>query len=370
MKKYNCKNCGAELYWDSNANCLKCEYCDEEYQVSDFDLPEDTADSENSASSEDSRSSPAPEAADEDAKATDHSDSQELVVYKCSHCSAEIVTAKSTIATTCAYCGRAISMTDKLVENFKPDAVIPFFVDEEKAIQIYKKYIHSTFLTPKSFGTESVIKKMKGVYVPFWLHTFANRTKALLHCENTMSKRRGDDKIIEHHMYHVTVDAQGIFTDIPTDALRNLDNALMDAIEPFDYDKLQEFSPAYMAGFYAEEYNETEQDTFGRAKERSEETMRRQILSEAGAYGSKSIHHSDIVFSDVNSRYAMLPVWLLNVEYRGKDYLYAINGETGKIAGKLPMSGKKLLLTALGSFAGSYLAITLLKLVMLMGGAL
>ncbi len=359
MKKYNCKNCGAELYWDSNANCLKCEYCEEEYQVADFDSPEKTADS-----------SPIPNTADNDAKATDHSDSHDLVVYKCSHCSAEIITARSTVATTCAYCGRAISMTDKFVDNFKPDAVIPFLVDEEKAIQIYKKYIHSTFLTPKTFGTESVIKKMKGIYVPFWLHTFANRTKALLHCENTMSKRRGDDKIIEHHMYHVTVDAEGIFKDIPTDALKNLDNTLMDAIEPFDYDKLQKFNPAYMAGFYAEEYNENEQDTLGRAKERSEETMHRQILSEAGAYGSKLIHNSDIQFSNINSRYAMLPVWLLNVEYQGKDYLYAINGETGKIAGKLPMSWKKLLLTALGSFAGSYFIICILKLFMLMGGIL
>ncbi len=366
MQKYNCKNCGAELYWDSNANCLKCEYCDTEYQVSDFESTENGTEDSAAPGSHQTE----PKAADKDAKATDYSDSEELVIYKCSHCSAEIVTARSTVATTCAYCGRAISMTDKLVEHFRPDAVIPFFVTEEKASQIYKKYIHSTFLTPKTFSEESVIKKMKGIYVPFWLHTFANRTKALLYCENLVSKRRRNDKIIEHHMFHVTVDAEGFFTDIPTDALKNLDNTLMDAIEPFDYAKLQKFSPAYMAGFYAEEYNEDEHITLNRAKDRAKETMRNRVLIEAGAYGVKSIHSSDISYTNVNSRYAMLPVWLLNVEYRGKDYLFAINGETGKIAGKLPMSMQKLFLTSLGTFAGSYFIITLVKLVLLLGGVL
>lgn len=364
MQKYNCKNCGAELYWDSNANCLKCEYCEFEYQVSDFESP--TSEDTKNTSTNDA----APETADQFATATDDSDSLELVVYKCSHCGAEIVTAKSTIATTCAYCGRAISMTGKLVDDFKPDAVIPFLIDEVKAKEIYQKYIHSTFLTPKTFGTESTLKKMKGIYVPFWLHSFQNNTNALLHCENVVSKRRGHDKIIEHHMYHVTMDTEGIFTDIPTDALKNLDNALMDAIEPFDYNKLNEFNPAYMAGFYAEEYNEDDQTTLERAKSRARDTMLSQTREAAGAYGVKTIHNSSEIYSNTISKYAMLPVWLLNVEYQGKDYLYAINGETGKIAGKLPICKKKLWGTIAGSLAGSYLIVTLLRLLMILGGVL
>lgn len=128
MQKYNCENCGAELYWDSNAKCLKCEYCATEYQPADFDA--ESMDTEGTNATEDaSPKQTEPEKADEYAKATDDSDSIELVVYKCEHCGAEIVTAKSTIATTCAYCGRAISITDKLVDNFKPDAVIPFLFD-------------------------------------------------------------------------------------------------------------------------------------------------------------------------------------------------------------------------------------------------
>ena len=37
MQKYNCKECGAELYWDAVSSCLKCEYCESSYQPSDFE---------------------------------------------------------------------------------------------------------------------------------------------------------------------------------------------------------------------------------------------------------------------------------------------------------------------------------------------
>lgn len=345
MQRYNCKNCGAELFWDSTAGCLKCEYCGYEYQASDFEkAPSDTV-------------SPTAEIADASARATDHSDSTELVLYQCSHCGAEIVTAKSTVATTCAYCGRAITMTEKLVENFKPDVVIPFAINEKEAKEIYRKYIRRSFLTPKKFQSEGVLKKIKGLYVPFWLHSFTNDTNALFYGENVSSHRRGDDKIVEHHMYDISVEAQGIFTNIPTDALKNLDDQLMDAIEPFHYENLVEFTPAYMAGFYAEEYNETEQDTLVRATQRAKEAMLAEAEQAAGVYTVKHLQHSTERLSDLISRYAMFPVWLLHIEYKQQNYTFAINGETGKIAGKLPICGKRFTLAAILSFLSSCLLV-------------
>lgn len=339
MQKYNCKTCGAELYWDSNENCLKCEYCESKYQPSDFDTKptEETAEQENKEYQQ-------PEKADETDKATDNSDeTAELVVYKCSNCGAEVITAKSTIATTCAYCGRAISITDKIVGDFRPDSVIPFSIDENKAKEIYKKYCKSTFLTPKRFRDENVVKKMKGIYVPFWLHSFSNDASANVFCENISSHRRGDDKVIVHHQYNVVMDTSCGFQNIPTDSLKNLDNKLMDDLEPFDYGKMTEFSPAYMAGFYAEEYNETPEETRPRAEQRAQDAIKQEIISNAGNYESKTITNYQDMFFDENATYTMLPVWLFHVEYKGKEYTYAVNGESGKITGKLPISVGKVL---------------------------
>lgn len=359
MQKFNCKNCGAELYWDSEASCLKCEYCDSEYQATDFE-------SEEVPQSEQEVKQPEAQEADEYAKATDDSELTDLVVYQCSHCKAEIVTSKSTVATTCAFCGRAISITNKLVNDFKPDAIIPFSIDENEAKGIYKKYIGSTFLTPKEFKSEAVIKKMKGIYVPFWLHSFDSNTKADVYCENITSHRRGDDKVVDHHMYNVTVEAKGSFKDIPTDGLKHLDNALMDAIEPFDYSKLTEFNTAYMAGYYAEEYNECDKVTRERATERATQTMRSRMEQEAGMYAIKQIRSYDENLTEISAKYAMLPVWLLNVTYKEKEYLYAINGETGKIVGKLPVSVQRLLFAIGTSLAGGYMLGILIRFLTLL----
>lgn len=359
MQKYNCKNCGAELYWDANAKCLKCEYCDEEYQVSDFE--QEHGEKEKSTQ---------PEQADEHAHATDESVSVDLVVYKCSHCGAEIVTAKSTVATTCAYCGRAISISDKLVDRFKPDVVIPFLIDEAKAREIYGNYVKRRKLVPKTFKEKGTIKKIKGIFVPFWLHSFVNETSATVYGEKVSSSRRGDDKIVTRKMYHINIEASGTFKDMPTDALKHMDNELMDALEPFDYQKLKSFNPAYMAGFYAEEYDENEEETLNRAKNRASETMLSHVESEAGDYSHKRIEDSKEKYRDVNSKYAMFPVWMLNVPYKDKEYVFAINGETGKIVGKLPLSGKKVFSVMLRTFLISSLIIGVLFTLVLLGGFL
>lgn len=352
MQKYSCKTCGAELYWDSQAGCLKCEYCDSEFQVSDFE------NNENEKTDKKIKE----QKAEENSTATDDSESKDLVVYKCTECGAEIITAKSTIATTCAYCGRAVSLTNKIVGNFKPDMVIPFAITKEKAEEIYKKYCNSTFLTPKHFKDENELKKMKGIYVPFWLHSFTDNAKTTLHCENITSRREGDDKVVIHHQYRVNMETEGKFEKIPTDALQNLDNALMDSLEPFNYDKLEEFNPAYMAGYYAEHFNDSSDETTKRAKSRASTAMQQKAIENAGNYNTKGISlHTDNIL-DYNCDYVMLPVWLFNTEYKGKKYTFAINGESGKITGKLPLSISKLLITAGSSVLITQLIALILRL--------
>lgn len=361
MRKYECKNCGAELYWSSDGTGLKCEYCGNVYQASEFEFTEHA---------EETKTQEEPEQADMHEKATDESDSEDLVLYQCDHCGAQIVTARSTIATTCAYCGRAISMTDKLVDHFRPDVVIPFEIPEERAREIYKNYIKKRWLVPQNFTSAQTLKKMKGIYVPFWLHSFEIDNHSVIYAERITSSRRGYDKVEHHFMYQIELDTEGKFEYIPTDGLRKLDNVLMDSLEPFDYVKLQPFNPAFMAGYYAEEYNESSEETAARATDRARQTMDSEIQEASGIYAVKRIQSSDYHIAMGDSKYAMLPVWLLNVEYKGEEYLYAINGETGKIVGKLPIAFGRLAGILLGIFAGSFLASMLVVFLLLIGGVL
>lgn len=352
MQKYECKNCGAELYWDAEANALKCQYCDSEYQPSDFEdkTTEDDAQKKN-------------EELDKEFTNSGSDIGDDMVVYQCEECGAELVTSKTTMATVCAYCGRAISITDKSAGSFRPEKVIPFTVNHENAMEKFKKYIKSSPLTPKKFHSNHVIEKMQGLFVPFWLHSMTSDTRSLINGETSTSSRRGDDKITTYKVYEIDISATGQFKDIPTDASKKMDNNLMDAIEPFSYDKIQEFNPAYMAGYFAEQPDETAEDTMQRAETRAMVAMNEKMIQAAGPYQNKRILMENHDLKNKTSRYAMLPVWLLNVEFNGKKYQYAINGETGKVSGKLPISKIKFTLFSLAGFLGGNIGYFIISMV-------
>lgn len=360
MKKYSCPNCSAELYWDAKAGALKCEYCEKEYQPAELDAMGVAAPAPAVSAAE----KVARETTDQDRVSDESSkiDTSDLVVYSCKNCGAEVITSKSTVATTCAFCGRAISLSEKLVGDFAPEEVIPFAITEEEAKRIYKDYVAKCVMTPNSFKSEHQLKKTKGIYAPFWLHSYIEEAKVDIHAENLVSRRRGDDKIIDHYMFEVHMDVSGEFESIPADGLANLDNSLMAAIEPFDYTKLTDFNPGYMAGFYAEQYDENAEQTLGRVTARSEGVISSQAQMEAGAYESKIVTSYSPTYHNIVSKYAMLPVWMFNISHGGKDYQIAVNGETGKVAGKLPISVGKLVGAGAGTFFGTQLIALVIRL--------
>ena len=351
MQKFNCKTCGAELYWDADAGALKCKYCDSEFQATDFEDATVDADPTIDTSV--------------DAEFTSVSDSitEGMVVYKCTNCGAEVVTSETTMATTCAYCGRAISLTNKSAGNFRPDKVLPFKVTKEKATEIYKKYIKSSPLTPKLFSEEQTIKKMQGLYVPFFLHSANLNAEAVVNAENVKHSRRGDDRVEHHSLYKIDVDMSGNYEKIPTDASKKIENSLMDNLEPFDLKVLSDFNPAFMAGFFAEQPDEKAEDTIDRATDRMDTAMKEKIKEVSGNYSSKVIMSYRGNFTDKTAEYVMLPIWLLNVEYKDKMYTFAINGDTGKAVGKLPISKAKMAAYSAASFFGSQLAFILINLI-------
>ena len=83
-------------------------------------------------------------------------------------------------------------------------------------------------------------------------------------------------------------------------------------------------------------------------------SLKEKLLSKAPVYDSRSIIRENLHLNTKERRYVLLPVWILNTRYHGEDYLFAMNGQTGKFVGNLPIDKKKLLLYGLGTFAGSF----------------
>lgn len=343
MQNYSCPTCGAQLYWDTAKQSLYCQYCGSSFSPNDF--VDKTAATEGEQT---------PKAKQD--KTSDNvivSENEEVVVYECNTCGGEVVAQKTTMATVCPYCGEAVSITNKSAGEFRPELVVPFRHKKQEAIKLFKEYVNRSFLTPAAFKQDNIIEKIQGLFVPFYLHTVIDTAHNTFKGEKLSSHRSGDDRITTHKVYDLSVQATGKFDKLPTDAAMGIENELMDALEPFIYKDLTEYNPAYMAGFVAEQKDEDLDMLKERAKGRCREGMDENARKQFAGYSSVSSISKNHNFSEHEAQYVMLPVWILNVAHQGKKYRFAINGQTGKIVGELPVNWGKLVAICAGVFAAA-----------------
>lgn len=345
---YRCLNCGADLKWNPQTENWQCEYCDKGFTLAELEAA--------------GKAEVAPETVEketvlEEQQASTDGTSGRMVAYTCNHCGAQIVTDETTSATICAYCGSPVVISEKLIGDFAPEQLIPFRYTKEQAVATFKQFIKKP-LTPKLFYTQATLDKITGIYVPFWLYDGVSDTDMI--AEGTKvtswSDKRNHYTRSDVFRFHRAGNIQ--FTKIPVDCSAKSDDAAMDSLEPFLLDELVDFSPAYLAGFLAERYSVPEKEGEDRAAKRAENSVQDELLGTLQGFAALHVQQSEEHFSVTNRRYVLLPVWFLNTQYRGKNYLFAMNGQTGKMIGNAPISAGKSLLCGAGSFAASALAIT------------
>jgi DNA-directed RNA polymerase subunit RPC12/RpoP len=358
MAKYNCKTCGAELYFDPVSGKLLCEYCGSAFEPSEYAYePEAEAHDETIPQPETTEG-----AAAVDEQSTDDS-TGELVIYKCPHCGAEVITSKETAATTCVYCNRAITLEGNLAGDFRPDYVLPFTKTLDDVKKEYLKLAKKSVLTPRLFTKKSTVEKIKGMYVPFWLYTFEGDASIRVIGTNTRVWMTKDMEYTEISKYEIDESGHGAFRNIPADALKELDNNMMDSIEPFDFSKMKRFNPAFLAGFYTQRWNEDAAMNEKRAKLRAKESMTREVMKHVGTFNAGTvIKNENYTWSKDQVHYAMLPVWMMYTEYKGKKYIFGMNGQTGKMMGEIPSDPMRIIEIGGGVFIVSQIIMLIFRL--------
>ena len=210
---------------------------------------------------------------------------------------------------------------------------------------------------------ENHIDEIKGVYVPFWL--FDADADAHMRYRATKVRTWSDS---EYHYtetrYYALVREGGLgFSGVPVDGSSKIPNDLMESIEPYDLSQAVDFQTAYLAGYLADKYDVDADQSFQRANERIRQATEEVFASTVLGYTSAQVESSSIRLSDQTSRYALLPVWLLNTSWNGKKYTFAMNGQTGKMVGDLPMDKSlciRWLLGLAGAIGGAIFALSTL----------
>ena len=346
ISNYKCPACTGPLRYDGKSGRLQCDYCGSSFSVQEIEALYKEKD-EAAAQAQSAADSVSAEG-EWTASGSNWAKEQHLRAYNCPSCGAELICDETTAATSCPYCGNPSIVPGQLSDMLRPDYIIPFKLDKEEAKAALKKYYGGKKLLPKAFSSNNHIEEIKGVYVPFWL--FDGTAEADLQFQGTRvtTVTQGDAIITTTDYYRVQRAGTVSFEKIPVDASSKMPDAHMDAIEPFDYSELRPFSNAYLPGFMADKYDLEPQACYERADERAANTAADLVAQTVSGYSSLIPQGRQIRIRRGRASYALLPVWMLSTRWNGKSYLFAMNGQTGKLIGDLPVAGSR----AFGWFAG------------------
>jgi len=333
VTNYKCTACDGTLVYDANQGKLVCEYC-----MSTFDVAQMEAlyAQKEAAAQEAFDAAQAQEEAQQTAGET--WDEEDVSLYTCNTCGAELICEKTTAATFCPYCGNTTVVPGQLGGALKPDYVIPFKQDKKSAVEALKKHYKGKLLLPKAFSEENHVNKLQGVYVPFWLFDGTVDADVSYDATRSHSHRRGDYLITTTEHYKIRRAGTMSFARVPVDASKKMPDDYMDSIEPYDYSELKPFSPAYLPGFLADKFDVTSEESQGRVQVRCENSAVEAMRATVSGYQTVVPAGKQVQMQQQDVKYALLPVWLLHTRWKDKDYLFAMNGQTGKMVGDLPVS--------------------------------
>lgn len=352
ITNYQCPACTGPLHFVGESGKLECDYCGSSFDVAEIEaLYAEKEEKAAQAMEQAESAAQAPPEAAGDGSQWDTSDLSEdwgaegaqMRSYSCPSCGAELICDATTAATSCPYCGNPSVVPGQFSGVLKPDFILPFQLSKQDAIKALKQHYRKKPLLPSTFSKTNHLEEIKGVYVPFWM--FDGEVSGSVRFD-AVSKRvytSGDYEITEISEFDVRRGGSLSFEKVPVDASSKMPDDYMDSIEPYDYSALKPFSTAYLPGFLADKYDVSVEDSRERADKRCVSSFVNALEGTISGYTSCKETGRDICLKRGKVHYALLPVWLLNTKWEGKDFLFAMNAQTGKLVGKLPVSTKRVI---------------------------
>ncbi|MCR5107410.1 MAG: hypothetical protein K6B28_04530 [Lachnospiraceae bacterium] len=352
-KASTCPACGGELLFDPTEGKLKCQYCDMLYTPEEVE--EEWRKKSGGAGQEDIEEQASDESEDV-IRSYDPVEFEEgeMKSYSCSTCGAELLADQTTAVMRCPYCGNQTIVEEQFSGSIRPDYIIPFAHTKDEAEEKYKSFYNKRFLLPKSFKTGNHVEEIQGVYVPFWM--FSGRVH--LDGNYVAYDESKDSNGKKHITARFQVRRRGFldYENVPADASKRMDDDMMDSVEPYELSGLKDFSMVYLPGFMAERYDVSEEECQERAHERAKGSIHDQVIKTIKHDGIEETDE-DVRYEGESTKYALLPVWLLVTKWKDKTFKFAMNGQTGKMIGDLPVSAFKLLAVCIPLFLAIMLAL-------------
>lgn len=296
---FKCRSCGANTVWSPEKDRMCCPHC--ESIDSDEEVRNDN-------------------------------------MFQCAACGAPMQPKEYDSATKCEHCGAYTIFEERISGEYLPHLILPFKVGKQKAKDLIKQEFGKKLFLPSSFLKESYLDKMEGDYIPFYLFDFDCHYRFAGKGKKIRRWTVGDTEYTETSIFQIYRDMDVDFSRIPADASIAMPDGEMDLLEPYDYGEMTGFEPKYMSGFFAERYSVSKESLEPRARQKARNDAGALMKSSITGYNSVMPEMDDCQCRTKAENYALLPVWNYIYRFRGKDYFFRLNGQTGKLVGKAPIS--------------------------------
>lgn len=326
--EYKCPSCGGAIAFDSKIQKMKCPYCDLEMEMDSFQSMDEHLEELHPTNSSTSTENSTEEWQEDD---------DQMNVFVCKSCGGELIADENTAATACPYCDNPVVLKERLMGDLKPELVIPFKLDKKAAKEALNKHVQGKRLLPKVFKDQNHIDEIKGIYVPFWLFDVTVDANLQYSAQNIRTWNDSKYNYKEISYYSVLREGQLNFTHLPVDGSKKIDDILMESIEPFDFSEAVDFQTAYLAGYLADRYDVNPEESIPNVEQRAKSSTLGIFKNTVDGYTIVNLESSSMHIQNSTATYVLYPVWFLNTRWNKKRYIFAMNGQTGKFVGDLPL---------------------------------
>ena len=345
VTNYKCPACTGPLHFESKTGKMECDYCGSVFTVQEIEALYAAKDEQAENAFNAAQQSAEEEIVDSLNVSWDPSqaggvwgaESEGLRAYSCPSCGAELICDATTAATSCPYCNNPTIVPGQFSGTLMPDLIVPFRLDKEAAKDALREHFKGKKLLPRAFSSENHLDEVKGVYVPFWLFDADADADAAFNATRVRSWSDRNFNYTETRYYRLYRSGNVRFENVPVDGSVKMPDDVMESLEPFDTSKAVPFKKAYLTGFFADRYDVSAEDSLGRANERVKNSTLQAFSRTTAGYASVNSAGTNLRLFNTRTKYALLPVWILNTSWKGKNYQFAMNGQTGKFVGDLPV---------------------------------
>lgn len=340
-KSYKCPSCGAGIEFKPALQKFHCDYCLSEYREEEIaNIYKDVTGNQGHGG-----------------------ENQRLASYECNSCGAKVVTDDTTTATFCYYCHNPVIISGRLIGGFKPNKLIPFSIDKQKATKTFLSWARNKKFIPKDFYSKSQLEKITGVYLPYWWADCEIDIDYVGEGRNIRIWRSGNREYTETKKFEIKRKGKIDINNVEELAFTKIDKTLLNGIAPYNENEAIKFSMPYLSGFFAEQYDIRKEEIAPKIEEQVSRYSKSLIAETVSGFNHVNDINNNINITSKKWNYTLLPAWILTYIYNGKTYVYAVNGQTGKSFGELPLNNQKVVLV-------SSIIFGITTMVLAIGGAL